>query len=66
MARNKKKVLAKFLGVFMGILGLLILVLTFYPIVKYEILSRQEFPSFLVPLADRDIDIFFRKGLHQS
>jgi sortase A len=61
MARNKKKVLAKFLGVFMGILGLLILVLTFYPIVKYEILSRQEFPSFLVPLADRDIDIFSGK-----
>lgn len=61
MVRNKKKFILKSLGVLMGLLGLVVLILTLYPILKYEILSRQEFPSFLVPLADRDIDIFSGK-----
>lgn len=45
----------------MGFLGILILFMTFYPIVRYEILSRQEFSSFLVPLSEYDIDFFSDK-----
>lgn len=45
----------------MGLLGIVLLFMTLYPIVKYEILSRQEFPFFLVPLSDHDIDFFSGK-----
>jgi sortase A len=59
--RKEKRKLVKFLSLLLGALGIIILFATIYPIARYEILARQSYPSFLVPLAEKDINIFFGK-----
>lgn len=48
---GRKKVV-KILAVLMGLMGLIILVTTIYPIVSYEVMSREKFPILLSPMAD--------------
>jgi sortase A len=61
MKIRKNKLLIRFLAFLMGIVGFFILAATFYPILKYEVLSRDKYPLFLVPLTESDIDFFSGK-----
>jgi len=54
--RRRKKIGGRVLALLMGLAGISILVATISPIVKYQFFSREKYPSFLVPLADSEIE----------
>ena len=48
----KKKRLFQVVAVLFGLIGVLILGATLYPLVSYELISREKFPSLISPLAE--------------
>ena len=53
----KKKRLFQVVAVLFGLIGVLILGATLYPLVSYELISREKFPSLISPMAEDRSDM---------